>query len=115
MVSFVRGHVAAALGLSNPERLDVAAPLTNVGLDSLMALELRNRLASELALTTLAPTLLFEFPTIESVADHLNTLLRLGPTPAASVTDTDSSVDTMTDEQVDAMLARLLEESQGNR
>ncbi|ADO72988.1 type I polyketide synthase [Stigmatella aurantiaca] len=45
-----------------------------VGMDSLMAIEIRNRLQRELDLT-LAATTLFNYPTISALTDHLATML----------------------------------------
>jgi acyl carrier protein len=48
--SALRGRIAAVLGLP-ASRLDVHQPLTRLGLDSLMGLELQNILESELSVT----------------------------------------------------------------
>ena len=68
----VRGAVMQTL------RLDASAPpdghrrLLDLGLDSLMAVRLRNRLGTLLALDKpLRSTLVFDFPTIEAIARHL--------------------------------------------
>jgi acyl transferase domain-containing protein/acyl carrier protein len=45
--SYLSEQVARVLGLS-PSRLDVEQPLSNLGLDSLMAVELKNRIAVDL-------------------------------------------------------------------
>ena len=53
-----------------PGRLDPRKPLGNMGLNSLMAMELRNRL--EIALDRpLSATLAWNYPTIEILVDHL--------------------------------------------
>ena len=46
------------------------AGLPDIGMDSLMAVELRNRLEASLK-CALPATLAFEYPTIEALADHL--------------------------------------------
>ena len=68
----VREAVTAALGGG-----DVAddAPLMSSGLDSLAAAELHSGLQSSLAIS-LPPTLVFDFPTIAAVADHIAERLR---------------------------------------
>ena len=47
ITAFIRSEVARALGFGSDE-LDVQQPLNTMGLDSLMAVELRNRLMTEL-------------------------------------------------------------------
>jgi malonyl CoA-acyl carrier protein transacylase len=71
-------------------RLDSTAPparhdrFMDIGMDSLMAVQLRNRLNIALELQRPLPsTLIFDHPTIDAVADHLMTLFA----PAASVPD----------------------------
>ncbi|WP_437309429.1 SDR family NAD(P)-dependent oxidoreductase [Sorangium sp. So ce388] len=65
----VKGHVAQVLGLPSSS-VDAARPLQELGFDSLMAVELRNRLASELG-QALPATLVFDYPTAERLADYL--------------------------------------------
>nr|VFJ59818.1 MAG: myxalamid-type polyketide synthase MxaB [Candidatus Kentron sp. DK] len=47
LTEFVRERIAGVLGM-NPSRLDVGQPLNEMGLDSLMVVELRNRIRMEL-------------------------------------------------------------------
>jgi acyl carrier protein len=51
-------------------RIDLQAPLANFGFDSLMALELRNRLEISLGLT-LSATLVWSHPTIQAMTPYL--------------------------------------------
>jgi acyl transferase domain-containing protein/acyl carrier protein len=53
-----------------PSRIPLAKPLKSIGLDSLMALELRNRFEASLGLT-LPATMIFNYPTITALASHL--------------------------------------------
>jgi acyl transferase domain-containing protein len=80
----VRGQVMQIL------RLDSTAPparhdrFMDIGMDSLMAVQLRNRLTVALELPRPLPsTLIFDHPTIDAVADHLMTFF----VPAASAPD----------------------------
>ncbi|MBL8164257.1 MAG: type I polyketide synthase [Anaerolineae bacterium] len=65
----IRETVAAVLGLA-ANRVDVQKPLRNMGIDSLMTLELRNRLESGLKLS-LPATLVFNYPTVAALTGHL--------------------------------------------
>ena len=61
--------VAGVLGL-NPAAVDPHQGFFQMGMDSLTSMELRNRLQKEFA-CTLAATLIFKYPTVASLADHL--------------------------------------------
>jgi acyl transferase domain-containing protein/acyl carrier protein len=67
--SYLQAQVAQVLQLA-PSRIDVYKPLRTMGLDSLMSLELRNRLEVGLGLT-LSATLTWNYPTIAVLASHL--------------------------------------------
>ncbi len=79
LLDHLRSLVARILD-SDPESLSPVHPLGRQGLDSLMALELRNRLESELELR-LPASLAWNYPTLERLTAHL--LTRLGPEPDA--------------------------------
>ncbi|WP_229070446.1 type I polyketide synthase [Actinoplanes sp. DH11] len=70
LVELIRGQVAAVLGHETPEGVPVGAPFTDLGLDSLAAIELRNRLSAVTGLRIPA-TLVFDHPTTTAVADHV--------------------------------------------
>ncbi len=59
-----------ALGVRASKSVDPRQPLHQMGLDSLMSVELRNALAASLG-RTLPATLLFDYPTIESLTLYL--------------------------------------------
>ena len=67
--TILRRHTAAVLGLP-PERLRVDQPLDTVGLDSLMALELKNHIERELGID-LPVVALLQGPTLAQLADQL--------------------------------------------
>jgi acyl carrier protein len=72
--SFLLNHVqecaTTILGLGPSAPIDWQQPLSEMGLDSLMAVELRNVLSESLE-CSLAATLLFDYPTILSLGDFL--------------------------------------------
>jgi acyl carrier protein len=92
------GQAAAiVLGRDASRLIDPHQPLQELGLDSLMAVELRNRLGN-LAGRTLPASLLFDFPTIERLADLLAPEFAIGdadrePALRAEVPQADSADD----------------------
>jgi acyl carrier protein len=71
LLEFVREQSAHVLALS-PDDLDARTPLGDLGLDSLMAVELRNSLGASLSMDRPIPaTLVFDYPTIEAITDFL--------------------------------------------
>lgn len=62
----------------DPNRIDRTAPFSNLGMDSLMSLELRNRLESDFALK-LPAALLFAYPTPAALAEQLVEQLPFAP------------------------------------
>ncbi|MYH17731.1 MAG: SDR family NAD(P)-dependent oxidoreductase, partial [Gemmatimonadetes bacterium] len=70
LVSFLQGEVQSVLRLSSTPAPTVG--FFDLGMDSLMAVELRNRLNRALAGSYTAPnTLVFDYPDISSLATHL--------------------------------------------
>jgi NADPH:quinone reductase-like Zn-dependent oxidoreductase/NADP-dependent 3-hydroxy acid dehydrogenase YdfG/acyl carrier protein len=112
-------HVLALPAIQIDERM----PLSELGLDSLMAVELRNVLGSTLGLTRPLPaTLVFDYPTVAALTSYLiDTALELdtaageaaAPTTAgvtsAGETDITSMLDqleSLSDEEIDRLLAQ---------
>ncbi len=88
LLEHVRGRVARILRLEL-SHVDRDAPLKSLGLDSLMTLELRNRLEADLGLR-LSATLVWNYPTVAALAGHLAESLRLeAPDAAASIPASD--------------------------
>jgi acyl transferase domain-containing protein/surfactin synthase thioesterase subunit/D-arabinose 1-dehydrogenase-like Zn-dependent alcohol dehydrogenase/acyl carrier protein len=74
VLDLVRGEAATVLALPSPESIDPGLPLEEFGLDSLMAIELRNRLQGVTGLR-LSSTLLFDYPTPGALARELRARL----------------------------------------
>jgi NADPH:quinone reductase-like Zn-dependent oxidoreductase/aryl carrier-like protein len=70
LMDYLRGQIRQILGLSSSYFVDEHEPLVRMGLDSLMAVELRNQLSAALERPLMA-TLLFDYPTLSALANFL--------------------------------------------
>jgi myxalamid-type polyketide synthase MxaC len=83
LLSFVRRELAGVLGYADATSLDPRLGFFRLGMDSLQAVQLRNRLSAGLG-HDLPPTIAFEYPTAEALARHLaDDVLKLPPAPTA--------------------------------
>jgi acyl carrier protein len=73
----IREQAISVLGLKPGYRIDPNVPLHGLGLDSLMAVELRNALGAALE-CELPSTLLFDYPTIGGLTGFIAKRLNLG-------------------------------------
>lgn len=70
LLDFVTAEIRKAVGLPENHPVDERQPLQELGLDSLMAVELRNALSASLELT-LPATFAFDYTTAEAIARYL--------------------------------------------
>ncbi|MEU5847813.1 type I polyketide synthase [Saccharopolyspora shandongensis] len=70
LLALVRTGIAAVLGLPSPDGIPPEWQLSDLGFDSLTAVQLRNALAAETGLK-LPATLVFDHPTLTALADDL--------------------------------------------
>ena len=88
LVPYLRQQVADVLDLDDSIPLEAHHRLFDLGLDSLMAVELKNRLEGGLGLPLLS-TLLFDYPSVGALARHLAE--QLGTTQSALTCGLDKS------------------------
>lgn len=69
LTGLVSGEVCRVLSITDQD-LDKTAPFTELGLDSLMSVQLRNNLSKSLT-RELPATLFFDYPTLEKVVEYL--------------------------------------------
>jgi acyl transferase domain-containing protein/acyl carrier protein len=79
LLAYLRSQLAATLGVAVPEDLELRQRFFDLGMDSLMAVEMRHRLERGLGVP-LRSTLLFDYPTLEALAVHLEEAI--APEPA---------------------------------
>lgn len=120
LADLLRAEAAEVLGLDDPARIDSGQALNEIGLDSLLALELRNRLGAALG-TAQPATLLFNYPSIAALADyvgqHFADLLVADPVAAtgnaadgeAAEQDLMAEVLAMSDDDIEAFLDQELQ------
>ncbi|MEO8076411.1 MAG: acyl carrier protein, partial [Acidobacteriota bacterium] len=121
LVGHVRTQVARVLRLGEAATIDRRHRLMDLGLDSLMAVELRGLLERGLRLTTLSVTLVFDYPTIEEIAAYLmrghfngrdlapSGAERLPPTDTTGA-DAAARVADLSDDAVEALLIESLKQ-----
>jgi acyl transferase domain-containing protein len=81
---YLREQVAATLRLPSPQGVRPDRGLFEMGIDSLMALELKARCEADLE-RALRPTLVFDHPSVEALTDALAALLQLPPEGSSTV------------------------------
>jgi myxalamid-type polyketide synthase MxaB len=120
LLHHVQSHLARVLGLSTPEDLDPQQGLADLGMDSLMAVELRNRLQSSLG-CPVPTTVVFDYPTIAALVDYLAEVLGLDENDTAeaddllslatvpSATGPATATDALSDSEAEALLLEKLD------
>jgi hypothetical protein len=114
LLNHVNDQVVKVIGLAAGQQIDPRQPLNELGLDSLMAVELRNLLAAGLEIKRALPaTLVFDYPTIDALTDYLGRdILATAETAAEppakpEITDFIEQIESLSDDEVDRLFAEL--------
>jgi acyl carrier protein len=100
--TLLRGELAAVLGMPDAARVPTRQGFFEIGMDSLMTVELAHRLESSLGIR-LPANLAIDYPNVEALASYLSSRLSAAP-PASAPAPPAEDLDTLPT----AELARLL-------
>ncbi|MBI4587208.1 MAG: polyketide synthase dehydratase domain-containing protein, partial [Candidatus Rokubacteria bacterium] len=113
--SYLRDLVARALGLPASD-LDMRQPLNTLGLDSLMAVQVKNRVETDLGVIVPVVSFLAGRSAAELAGQVLEQLTApVPPSPAARLENAEellANIDRLPDDTVDALLSALLDEEE---
>jgi len=121
ITEFLRKRTAKILGIKSDASLDIKKPLSEMGLDSLMAIEMKNALDRAIG-KKLPATMVFNYPTIEALAGYLLTdVLSFGDSSEEAeagakeskedqLEKTIDEIENLSDEEAEALLLQKLEE-----
>ncbi len=121
LIAHIRSLAAKVLDLSSPERIGLRQRLFDLGIDSLMAVDLKNRLEADLG-HALRSTLVFDYPMVEVMADYLmsDVLSALFSSDAASneirqeTEELKSELEDISEAEAEAMLLKEIEKMEVN-
>lgn len=121
LIEHIRGQVVQVLGLSSSQLPEMNVGFMEMGMDSLMAVELKNRLQNQLG-THLPETLAMEYPTIAKLSLYVEELMEWKTTENGTFSDklspTDESeiegdilpdIEDISEEDFEALAAQQLE------
>jgi NAD(P)-dependent dehydrogenase (short-subunit alcohol dehydrogenase family)/acyl carrier protein len=117
LLEYIRSQALKVLGLDATEVVDPRQPLADLGLDSLMAVELRNLLGRGLRLGRSMPaTLLYDYPTISELANYIakdvlhweGAEARQSPSQDAGMSGVIDQIEDLSDEEVDRLFAEKM-------
>ncbi len=131
LIAYIQSQVGKVLGWESGQKVNEHIPLSEMGLDSLMAVEVRNILGLGLNLKRALPaTLVFDYPTVAAIADYLMDEMELVPTDAkqrslsakanedisgkGSMDNLLDELEGLSDEEVDKLLGEQMKEGKRN-
>lgn len=116
--NYIRAQLAEILGFHSSDDIDPRQGFFRMGMDSIMTMQLRNRLETTLG-HSLPPTVAFEYPTVDSLVDFIAEMI-LEPEVSAirqvntpekqELSDVDIECEHLSEEELVALLERRLEQ-----
>ena len=126
LIELLSGHAAKVLGIKQPQSVDIYEPLTEMGLDSLMAVEFINQLRASLR-HPFPFTIAFEYRTIDALVEYLQAEIipnllgvatetttagdELVPQPTDDPVQLLNNLDDLSDDEVDRLLQSMESET----
>ncbi|MBW4615278.1 MAG: type I polyketide synthase [Desmonostoc vinosum HA7617-LM4] len=111
LIAHIRTEVAQLLGIDFSQ-IEQQQGFLDLGMDSLMTVELKNRLESTLS-CSLPTTLVFDYPTIEALVDYLlqsdESAMESPTTNHEEQAETESYLDDLSDSEAEALLLGKLD------
>ncbi|MBF0520076.1 MAG: SDR family NAD(P)-dependent oxidoreductase, partial [Nitrospirae bacterium] len=111
ITAYVRQQVSAVLALESSQEIGLRERLFDAGIDSLMAIELKNRLEGGFK-RTLSATLVFDYPTVEALAKYLYEIFSAIPDKPIIKPEEQQSEELSADLSDDDIARQLAEELQ---
>ncbi|MFN6445250.1 MAG: SDR family NAD(P)-dependent oxidoreductase [Nostoc sp. DedSLP05] len=115
LMNYVRSQIAKVLNLASPEEIDPKQGFLELGMDSLMAVELRNRLQSSLGCSVPA-SLIFDYPTVDALVSYfIQELWAQAPEPSTDNSPVpaqgmaESELEELSDSEAEALLLSKLD------
>lgn len=85
IVAYLQGLLGRVVGKAEDEKVDPEMPLMDLGIDSIMALEIKKQLEADTG-QSMRATLIFDYPTINKIAEYFSVALYGEEEGAAQVT-----------------------------
>jgi len=109
LAKHIPSQVAKILGLNSAEDIEFSQSLFEIGMDSLMAVELKDLLETDVG-HSLRSTLLFDYPTVDALTDYLTKEVLSTDVSEKTVKDTDiqseilSEVESLSEDKLNAAI-----------